>query len=98
VVLTAGHRHGRLPDADVKFYVDADSRRRAMRRRDELQAAGVDSDLETIEAEIRERDHLDSTRRDSPLTRAPGAVHLDTTTLTPEEVLARMLEALKARE
>jgi cytidylate kinase len=87
-----------FPDADVKLYVDADPRRRAMRRRQELQDAGVDSDLEAIEAEIRERDHLDSTRRDSPLTRAPGAVHLDTTTLTPEEVLARMLEALKARE
>jgi len=87
-----------FPDADVKFYVDADPRRRAMRRRQELQAAGVDSDLEAIEAEIRERDHLDSTRRDSPLTRAPGAAHLDTTSLAPEEVLARMLEAVRARE
>ena len=87
-----------FPDADVKFYVDADPRRRAMRRRQELQAAGVHSDLEAIEAEIRERDHLDSTRRDSPLTRAPGAAHLDTTSLAPEEVLARMLEAVRARE
>jgi cytidylate kinase len=87
-----------FPDADLKFYVDADPRRRAMRRRRELQAAGVDSDLETIESEIRARDLLDSTRRDSPLTRAPGAMRLDTTALTPEEVLARMLEAVRARK
>jgi cytidylate kinase len=86
-----------FPDADVKFYVDADPRRRAMRRREELQAAGVESDLDTIESEIRERDHLDSTRQDSPLTRAPGAVHLDTTGLEPDQVLARMLDAVRAR-
>lgn len=85
-----------FPDADVKFYVDADPRRRALRRQQELQAAGVESRLEAIEAEIRERDHLDSTRQDSPLTRAAGAVHLDTTSLTPEQVLARMLETVGA--
>jgi len=87
-----------FPDADVKFYVDADPGRRALRRQQELQAAGVDSRLEAIEAEIRERDHMDSTRQDSPLTRAPGAVHLDTTSLTPEDVLARMLETVGARQ
>ena len=86
-----------FPDADLKFYVDADPRRRAMRRRQELLAAGVASDLEAIEAEIRERDHMDSTRRDSPLTRAPGALRLDTTAMSPDEVLARMLDAVRAR-
>ena len=86
-----------FPDADVKFYVDADPGRRAIRRQQELLAAGVESDLPAIEAEIRERDHLDSTRQDSPLTRAPGAVHLDTTDLTPQEVLARMLEGVGSK-
>ena len=86
-----------FPDADVKFYVDADPGRRAIRRQQELLAAGVESDLPAIEAEIRERDHLDSTRQDSPLTRAPGAVHLDTTELTPQEVLARMLEGVGSK-
>jgi cytidylate kinase len=85
-----------FPDADVKFYVDADPRRRAMRRREELRAAGVESDLEAVEAEIRERDRLDSTRTDSPLTRAPGSVHLDTTALTPEEVVERLLAAVRS--
>ena len=79
-----------FPDADLKFYLDADARRRAERRHAELAAAGVDSDVEAIEREIRARDHADSTRSDSPLTRAPDAVYLDTTVLRPDEVVRRM--------
>ena len=63
-----------FPDADVKFYVDADPRRRAVRRHAELAAAGLPADVDAIEREIRDRDHADSTRADSPLTRAPGAI------------------------
>jgi cytidylate kinase len=79
-----------FPDADVKFYVDADPRRRAERRHAELAATGVASNVDTIEREIRARDHADSTRPDSPLTRAPDAVYLDTTVLGPDEVVQRM--------
>lgn len=85
-----------FPDADVKFYVDADVRHRAERRRAELEAAGAAADLPAIEREIRERDHADMTRSDSPLTRAPGAVLVDTTELTPEQVLERLLAAVRA--
>jgi len=85
-----------FPEADVKFYVDADPRRRAERRVAELAAAGRPADLEAILRDIRERDHTDMTRADSPLRRAPGAVVLDTTTLSPEEVLERMLAAVGA--
>jgi cytidylate kinase len=85
-----------FPDADVKFYVDADPRQRAARRLEELQRAGVQSDLDTIEGEIRARDHADSTRRDSPLTRAKDALVLDTTAHTADEVLERMLAAVEA--
>lgn len=89
-----------FPDADVKFYVDADPRRRAERRHAELAAAGVDSDVAAIEREIRARDHADSTRPDSPLTRAPDAIYLDTTVLGPDAVVQRMTgiveEKLKA--
>jgi len=80
-----------FPDAELKFYVDADPRRRAVRRQRELVAAGVGADPDVIEREIRERDHLDSTRTDSPLTRAADAVHLDTSSLDPDEVVERML-------
>jgi cytidylate kinase len=86
-----------FPDADVKFYVDADPRRRAERRHAELAAAGVDSDVAAIEREIRARDHADSTRPDSPLTRAPDAMYLDTTILGPAEVVQRMAAAVEEK-
>jgi CMP/dCMP kinase len=85
-----------FPDADVKFYVDAHPRQRAMRRHEELAQRGLSSDLDTIEREIRERDHADSTRAESPLTRAPDAIPLDTTELGLEEVVRRMLAAVEA--
>ena len=83
-----------FPDADVKFYVDAHPRQRATRRHEELTQRGQASDLDTIEREIRARDHADSTRAESPLTRAPDAIHLDTTELGLDEVVRRMLAAI----
>jgi len=85
-----------FPDADVKFYVDAHPRQRATRRHEELAQRGQASDLDTIEREIRERDHADSTRAESPLTRAPDAIHLDTTELGLDEVVRRMLSAVES--
>jgi len=86
-----------FPRADVKFYVDAEPRRRAERRHAELAAAGTASDVAVIEREIRERDQADTTRPDSPLTRAPDAVYLDTTALAPEDVVRRMLEVVEEK-
>ena len=84
-----------FPEADVKFYIDADPARRAERRCRELQAAGVRAELAAIERDIRERDRADMTRADSPLSRAEDALHVDTSDLTPEQVLARLLEAVR---
>jgi cytidylate kinase len=81
-----------FPDAEVKIYVDADPSVRASRRHAELREAGEDADLAAVEREVRERDWNDSHRADSPLTRAPEAVLLDTTGLALHEVVARMLE------
>jgi cytidylate kinase len=86
-----------FPDADVKFYVDADPAQRARRRHEELAAAGIESDLRAIEEEIRHRDHADATRTDSPLRRAADAVHVDTTGLPPERVVERMLQVVESR-
>lgn len=82
-----------FPDADLKFYVDADPARRAVRRRQELAEAGVEADVAAIEREIRQRDHADSTRADSPLTRVADAIHVDTTTMSLDAVVERMLAA-----
>ena len=80
-----------FPDAEVKIYVDADPAVRALRRHAELRAAGQDADLAAVEREVRERDWNDSNRADSPLTRSPDAVLIDTTGLSLDEVVARML-------
>ncbi len=86
-----------FPDADVKFYLDADPRRRAVRRQRELAEAGTPADVDAIEAEIRARDRADETRSDSPLTRAADAIALDTTELDPAEVLDRMAAEVERR-
>lgn len=86
-----------FPDAEVKFYVDADPRRRALRRQRELAAAGLPADEAVIEREIRERDRADSTRADSPLTRAADAVFLDTSSLEADAVVELMLEVARAK-
>jgi cytidylate kinase len=86
-----------FPDAEVKLFVTADPRRRAERRCLELQEAGYAADPVAIEAEIRARDEADSTRADSPLARAPDAVEVDTTRLSPEEVVESMLTLVRER-
>lgn len=85
-----------FPDADLKFYLDADPARRAQRRVSELLDGGQAAELESVLHDIRARDHADMTRADSPLVRPQGAIVLDTTSLTPEQVVERMLEAVRA--
>jgi cytidylate kinase len=86
-----------FPSADVKFYVDAEPSRRATRRAEELKVGGASADPAVIAREIRERDALDMSRPDSPLTRAADAVYLDTSDLTPAEVIERMLAVVEAK-
>lgn len=71
-----------FPDAEVKLYLTASPRTRAERR-----VAEVGGDVDEIEATIATRDTIDSTRADSPLREADGAVVVDTTGLSIVEVL-----------
>lgn len=84
-----------FPNADVKFYLDAAPEKRARRRFDERQ--GQEGSFEAILADIRARDHQDMTRQDSPLVRTPDAVYVDTTEMTANEVIARLLAVVQAR-
>jgi cytidylate kinase len=86
-----------FPDAELKFYVDARPSLRAQRRQEELARSGADVDLSAVESEMKARDHADSTRTDSPLVRAPDAVAIDTSDLSPEEVVAKMLAFIAQR-
>jgi len=81
-----------FPDADLKIYLVAGLEERARRRREELRAQGSESDLETIMREMRERDRLDSTRAESPLRRADDAVEIDTTGLTIQQQVERIVD------
>ena len=80
-----------LPDADVKVYLTATTACRGRRRYDELAAKGENCDLAAIEADIRERDERDSNREYAPLRQADDAVLIDSSDLTIEEVIERIL-------
>ena len=75
-----------LPDSKLKIYLTASSRVRAERRYKEMLEKGVDCDLDKIEEEIKERDHRDMTRENSPLKKADDAMEIDSSYMTIEEV------------
>lgn len=80
-----------LPGANLKVYLTASVEVRAKRRYDELTAKGVDCDFDKIKAEIAERDHRDMTRENSPLKQAEDAVLLDSSYLTIDEVVDKII-------
>ena len=84
-----------LPKAQTKIYLTASSMVRAKRRYDELTAKGENCDLEKIKADIEERDYRDMHREISPLKQAEDAVLLDSSDMTIEEVIERILELAK---
>jgi len=83
------------PDAEVKVYLDADLAERARRRRDELAAHGLPADYESVKAEVALRDRQDMERELAPLRKPPGAVTVDSTALSPEAVVLRILDAVE---
>jgi cytidylate kinase len=83
------------PDAEVKVYLDADLAERARRRRDELAAGGLPADLESVKADVALRDRLDMEREIAPLRKPEGAMTVDSTALSPEAVVQRILEAVE---
>ena len=83
------------PDAEVKVYLDADLAERARRRRDELAARGLPADYESVKAEVALRDRQDMERELAPLRKPPGAVTVDSTALSPEAVVLRILDAVE---
>ena len=80
-----------FPDADLKIFLVAGLEERARRRMEELRAQGVQADLPSILTDMRERDRLDSTRTESPLRRAADAAEVDTTGLTIEAQVERIV-------
>jgi CMP/dCMP kinase len=81
------------PHATLKIYLTADTHARALRRHAEALSKGEDSDFLKIKASIQERDEREATRAAAPMRPADDAIIIDTSTMTPEEVLATVLEA-----
>ncbi|MBI2222134.1 MAG: (d)CMP kinase [Acidobacteria bacterium] len=88
-----------FPDADVKIYLDASPEERARRRAlDPAHASSQGRALSEVATALAARDRSDSTRAASPLAIAPDAVVIDTTGVPVEQVVARVLEIVRARE
>jgi cytidylate kinase len=79
-----------FPDADLKFFLDASARTRALRRYDELKSQSTQS-LEEVHLDIRRRDRNDSTRELAPLKPAQDAIVVDSTDLSVAEVVELMM-------
>ena len=85
-----------FPNAQLKIFVTASPEIRAQRRYAELQQKGIPQSLEEVQLNLTKRDHIDSTREESPLLQVQDAIVLDNSKLTKEEQLEWALE--KARE
>ena len=86
-----------LPDADVKIYLTASSLTRAKRRYLELQEKGTVCNLDDIQKDIEERDQRDMNREISPLRQAKDAVLVDSSDLTIQQVVDRILQIFRSK-
>ncbi|MUT69460.1 (d)CMP kinase [Stutzerimonas frequens] len=87
-----------FPDAPLKIFLTASAEERARRRYLQLKARGDDVNLASLLEEIRERDERDTQRAVAPLKPADDAIQLDSTTLSIEEVLQRILSEVADRD
>jgi cytidylate kinase len=84
-----------FPDARLKVFLTAAPEERARRRHGDLKERDQEASLEEVRRQQRQRDRQDTSRADSPLQVARGAIVIDTTRMTPEEVVSRLLQELE---
>ena len=84
-----------FPDADKKFFLDADLKERVRRRHKELKENGQDVSLEDVQKDLCNRDTIDSSRKCAPLKQAKDAIYIDTTKMTIEGTVKVLLEHIK---
>ena len=85
-----------FPQAELKIFMIADPEIRAQRRYLELMQKGVPVTLEEIRGNLAHRDYLDQNREESPLKKAPDAIILDNSYLTPAEQLRWALDQVES--
>lgn len=81
-----------FPDAYKKFYLDAAPDERVKRRYLEMKGKSIPIDETNVKRDIERRDRIDSTREHAPLRRAPDAIYIDTTEMTIEQVVERIIK------
>jgi cytidylate kinase len=86
-----------LREADVKIFLTASAEERARRRNDQNVANGLADDYDGVLADVRRRDHLDSTRAVSPLRAADDALIVDSSDMSESEVVAHLLDLVEQR-
>lgn len=98
-LVTEGRDQGSVvfPDAEVKFYLDADPAVRARRRAEQLREGGGAVEVEALRSQILERDRIDSSRTDGPLICPDDAVRVDTSNLDLEGVVVLLERQVRSR-
>ncbi|WP_318520450.1 (d)CMP kinase [Photobacterium leiognathi] len=86
-----------FPGAEVKIFLDASAEERATRRMNQLQKKGLDVNFDSLLSEIQERDYRDRNRAVAPLRPADDALVLDSTELSIEQVLEKVLAHVDAK-
>jgi cytidylate kinase len=86
-----------FPDAEVKFFLDAEGDERARRRFDEMVGKGVKADFKETQEELMQRDHNDMHRVHSPLQRAKDAIYIDSTHRSVEGIVEEMIRIVKSK-
>jgi cytidylate kinase len=86
-----------FPKADLKFFLTADLSIRALRRHRELEEKRAFQDFEEVKKDMARRDQNDSSRKEAPLRPADDAIMLDSTNLSVDEIIERMLDAVKKK-
>lgn len=86
-----------FPDAELKLFMTATADTRALRRYNELKNRGESISFEAVLENVKKRDHLDSTRKDSPLFKAEDAIEIDNSNATIQEQVDYILKLVNAR-
>ena len=86
-----------LPNANVKIFLTASDECRAMRRRDELVAKGIEVSYEEVLSDMRERDRNDSTRSVAPAVAAEDAVLFDNSWMSPDQCTAAIIKLIQEK-
>jgi len=98
-IVTEGRDQGTVafPDANIKFYLTAEPAERARRRQAQLQAKGTVAELEQLQKAIEERDNSDTARAVGPLTPADDAIIIDTTAMSIDEVVDKLVGLVREK-